>query len=442
VKSERTSTVLLSAAAAVFLAGCLGWVFPRAATATAGEWLLPALSVTAVMLAIAMASPWPLVRALLLVLAVVLVVAWNRASITSTSHFAGAALGCLAMVGVGSWAQTPRRVRAAMLAFLCGGMVVLVVGLVGTDIAPSARRALQSTLSVTPPSIRLGLDGLDARGDVNPNALAAAVLLVVPVGIAVALFGRRQKVDWWTLLPAALVTTVFGIVTLAMTVSRTALIAVWLMALGLLVAGMRSRLYRAVAGIIVLAPMVILTGRLTFVITQDQAWADGYFGWISARGRAQILSQAVDRWQASPWLGIGLNEFRHVYVPRPGDVSQEPDIAHAHNMLLQTLLDIGLVGSVAYWGILALLLVRASQAANGTSRTARAAAVGGAFSLIGVTLFGLTDAVPLGAKIGTLQWIAGGLILGAGEVRFSPSDSADTIAVDMPSQPPLASATT
>jgi O-antigen ligase len=165
---------------------------------------------------------------------------------------------------------------------------------------------------------------------------------------------------------------------------------------------------------------------LSFVITQDQAWADGYFGWVSARGRTQIMGQAVDRWRQSPWIGIGLNEFRHVYTPRAGDLPQGADVAHAHNFFLQTALDIGLVGSAAYWSILALLWVRASQAAKGTSRMAWAAATGGAFSLIGVTLFGLTDAVTLGAKVGTLQWIAGGLILAAWHLRNDAGSISDS----------------
>jgi O-Antigen ligase len=427
--STRWGTTLLLAAGAVFLAGCLAWVFPRAGTATAGEWLLPALSLTGLGLAIALASPWPMLRGLLLVLAIMLVVAWNRASMTSTSHFAGAALGCLAMVGIGRSAQTARRLRVAMLAFLCGAAVILLVGLVGVDHPPGAKAALRY-LPMQLPSIRLGLAGLDTTGSVNPNALASAALMVLPVGIAVMLVGRRRPIDWWTLLPASLVVAVVGTATLAVTISRTALIAVWLMALGLLVRGMRSRLHRVILGIVILAPLVILTARLSFVITQDEAWADGYFGWVSARGRTQIMSQALDRWKQAPWLGIGLNEYRRVYAARPGDVPQGEDVVHAHNIFLQTGLDIGLVGSAAYWSVLAFLWVRASQAARGTSRTARAAAIGAAFSLIGVTLFGLTDAVPLGAKVGTLQWIAGGLILAAWQIRFDRSDAGDDVDAD------------
>ena len=93
------------------------------------------------------------------------------------------------------------------------------------------------------------------------------------------------------------------------------------------------------------------------------------------------------------------------------------DIAHAHNILLQTALDIGLVGLAAYVGLLALLLVRADQAARGDNRFAARVAAGAGLSLIGVHLFGLGDAVSLGAKVGLFQWIAAGLVLGAAAVQ-------------------------
>jgi O-antigen ligase len=205
-------------------------------------------------------------------------------------------------------------------------------------------------------------------------------------------------------------------VTLVLSHSRTAAIAVWLIAIGLLVRGMRHWLARLIAGIVVVAPVLLLAGRMPF-LTHEVAMRDANNSWVSARGRAQIIDQALDRLKESPWVGVGLNEFRHLYAPRPGDLPQGEDIAHVHNIVLQTALDIGIVGSAAYWGVLVFLWVRASQAARGTSSLARAAAVGAALSIVAATLFGLTDAVPLGSKVGTMQWAAGGLILAAWQLR-------------------------
>jgi O-antigen ligase len=108
-----------------------------------------------------------------------------------------------------------------------------------------------------------------------------------------------------------------------------------------------------------------------------------------------------------------LNHFRHVY--RAPDWMREGtrESAHAHNIWLQTALDLGLVGLVLYVAVLALLLRRAAAVARADSDTARRLALGSALGLVGVHLFGMADAVSLGAKVGLFQWILAGFILAA-----------------------------
>jgi putative inorganic carbon (HCO3(-)) transporter len=419
LKTELKGTAVLVAAAAVFMAGCLAWAFPRAVAAFTGDWLLPVLSLTALVLTLALAWPWPLLRGLLLALAILLALSWNRASASSTSHFAGAALGLLLMAGLSRSVTTLRHLRLALLLFVSAGAFMVAVGLAGSGLRPG--KLLDTAGSEKLPSIKLGLAGLGPGGDVNSNALAAAVLLVLPVGLAVLALATRARVDGWALRAASVTAVLLGSVALVLSHSRTAAIAVWLIAVGLLVRGMRPWLARVIAGAIVVGPVVLLAGRLPF-LTHEVAMRDANNSWVSAQGRAQIMGRALEQLKESPWIGIGLNEFRHVYAPRPGDLPQDEDIAHVHNIVLQTALDIGVLGSAAYWGVLIVLWTRASQAARGTSSLARAAAVGAALSIVAATLFGLTDAVPLGSKVGTMQWAAGGLILAAWQLRTA-SDS-------------------
>jgi hypothetical protein len=407
-------TPLLIAAVPVFVAGCAAWMFPGATRDMFGPWLLPALSVIGLMLGLALAAEWLLLRGLLLVLAIMLVLSWNRASGASTSHFAGAAFGCLLMTGIGRWANTPRRITLGMAMVLGVGLLMVLVGLAGAALRPGSLLDTASTSRL--PSIQLGLAGMASDGDVNANALAAVVLLVMPLAVSVLVLGVRERSDRWMLLPAAVVVVVVGSVTLVLSHSRTALMAVWFIAVGLLVGGLRPWFYRLAAGVVVVTPLLLVTGRMPF-LTQEVALRDANNGWVSARGRAEIVSQALDRLKQSPWRGIGLNEFRNVYAPRPGDLPQGQDVVHVHNIVLQTALDVGIVGSIAYWGILIVLWVRARQAARAASNAIRIAAVGSAFALVAVSLFGLTDAVTLGSKVGTLQWAAGGLILAAWQIH-------------------------
>jgi O-antigen ligase len=296
-------------------------------------------------------------------------------------------------------------------------VVVRLGGCAGA--AARAGTLVETILGGRLPPLQLGLPGLAWDGDVNANALAAAALLIVPLGVSVLLLPTGERIDWFGLLPAGAIVVAVGAVILATSHSRSAAIAVWLTLVGLLVGRTGTRFWRAVMGAAIVAPVFVATGSAVFL--NNQAFlreAGGY--WSSARGRAQIMSQGFERWKEHPWLGIGLNEFRRVYKPKEGDIPQAADVVHVHNIVLQTALDIGTVGSVAYWGLLSLLFSRAAEAANGPSRLARAAAIGSTFSLITVHLFGLSDAVPLGAKIGLFQWAAAGLILAAWRVQCGP----------------------
>ena len=241
-------------------------------------------------------------------------------------------------------------------------------------------------------------------------AVVAAVLLIAPLGVSVLALRTDEKTNSPVLRLMALTVVVIGSVTLAICDSRSAWIAIWLILVGLLVKGIRSWLARTVVGAIVVAPLFVAIGGMLFSSQADFIWKAGSV-WSSGRGRILIATQAIERWKESPWLGIGLNEFRAVY--KHEGAGPAGDVAHAHNMVLQTALDVGVLGSAAYWGVLALLLVRATQAAKRQSGLCRSAAVGSALSLVAISLFGLSDAVPIGCKVGTLQWMAGGLILAA-----------------------------
>jgi O-antigen ligase len=299
-----------------------------------------------------------------------------------------------------------------MMAFLGAGIVVLLLGLAGASYGAGEV-----------PTLRLGLAGLPVGGGVNTNALAATVLLVAPLGVSVLILRTREKADWLTLLPIATTLVVIGVVTLVACRSLSAGMAVWLILIGFLVRGMSSRRFRIVTSAIVVAPVLIASGSMLF--QSEETVSRAASGWSrSARSRIPIMTHGLERWTESPWFGIGLNEFRSTYEGATDDTlpverkDEGRDVAHAHNIFLQTALDVGAVGSAAYWGVLAFLLVQAGQAARGLSNECRSAAVGSAVSLVAVTLFGTLDAVPLGSKIGMFQWMASGLILAAWRARF------------------------
>jgi O-antigen ligase len=248
-------------------------------------------------------------------------------------------------------------------------------------------------------------------------------LLIVPFGVAVLLFRSHEKIDLIGLQPLGFIVVLIGLLALAWSESRSAMMAIWMTLVWVLVRGVRSWVWRLPIGTLVMAsPLLVVaslpaTSRASFLLTASLLWR-------TVGERAYLLSSGVEQWRESLWFGIGMNEYRNVFTPpilqngaNPGDTALWPtrdyDVAHVHNVFLQTALDVGLVGLAAYCGVLGLLLFKADQAARGPTGPGRAAAVGGGLSLVAISMFGLGDAVALGAKVGLFQWLAAGLILAA-----------------------------
>jgi putative inorganic carbon (HCO3(-)) transporter len=133
-----------------------------------------------------------------------------------------------------------------------------------------------------------------------------------------------------------------------------------------------------------------------------------------------IWDQALQALRPSPWLGIGLDYFRNggyaLVLAPPNQMVGTP---HAHNIFLQTALDLGVAGLVVYVTLIGWVLRRALDLfrATGGDRWVRYVGVGAGLSVISVHAYGLLDAVALGTKVGVFQWLACGLVLGAWRVE-------------------------
>src|SRR5439155_25330531 len=87
------------------------------------------------------------------------------------------------------------------------------------------------------------------------------------------------------------------------------------------------------------------------------------------------------------------------------EFSPDTNLPHAHKHLLQTALDLGLPGLVAYlaiWMLAAGLVALAIRGSPGGWERAMAAALGA--GLLAYFAFGITDTVPLGARPGLFFW--------------------------------------
>jgi putative inorganic carbon (HCO3(-)) transporter len=169
----------------------------------------------------------------------------------------------------------------------------------------------------------------------------------------------------------------------------------------------------------------------TWVAGSDLA-ADPALSLNSLEGRLEVWSRAIYGIQDFPFTGMGMNAFRKV-VPVLYPlflVSSDVDIGHAHNEFLQAALDLGIPGLIAFIAIYIIafwMLVdiwrnvptfnacppgRTPGRCEHSRRVQRAAVLGLGGGLLAHMLYGITDAVALGAKPGVLFWMLLGLIAG------------------------------
>jgi putative inorganic carbon (HCO3(-)) transporter len=136
----------------------------------------------------------------------------------------------------------------------------------------------------------------------------------------------------------------------------------------------------------------------------------------TAIGALTTLDYRKDLW---PWAvtaigdfplsGVGLGAFKLVVFRLYPVAITAGDIGHAHNIFLQTALDVGLAGLVVY---LAILFVAVAVGLRIARRDAgfRSISLGLLAGLVAVHVFGLADAIALGAKPGIALWFALGLL--------------------------------
>ncbi len=300
------------------------------------------------------------------------------------------------------------------------GMAMAVVGLLGS-LQSSNFTFLNPVVSLLPDPIIANLGFI--RGGVNPNELAGVLCWVVPllvactIGFWASLWRAEQ---WWLklILLMMLVMLVFGSLLLLLTKSRGGLLAVFLALMMML--AIRYRWGRWLFLIIILSfvALGIYLDLGTLLQGNMQTAVD-----LGIQGRMELWSRALYGIADFPFTGMSMNGFRHlVHVLYPlFSIPPDFDVAHAHNHLLQAGLDLGIPGLVAYLGIwvlsAALLWIGWRHS---LSHSSQVLIIGLSGSLMAGWIFGVFDAIALGARPGFLWWLLLALLVSVmDQVLFS-----------------------
>lgn len=293
--------------------------------------------------------------------------------------------------------------------FIILGMMMALVGLVGAQWQPPF--AFLNQLSSLLPFATNSVPGT-SEGFINANELAGVLCWLTPLMMALSIGLRRRL--WQTSPPLyvfIVVSTLLTTFLLIATSSRGGMLAFGIstvLILGFFVNG-RWRLVLA-SGALISLLILFSYGRN---LVEDDIVGDT----LGLSGRIEIWSRAILVLGDHPLTGVSVNGFRrvvHVLYPLFG-IADEIDIAHAHNHLLQAGLDLGLPGLISYlalWIISVILLITTFRhliRRRATHHPYYSLVAGLAGSLLAGWIFGLFDAIALGARPSFMWWMLIGL---------------------------------
>lgn len=253
-----------------------------------------------------------------------------------------------------------------------------------------------------------------AESGFSTNQVAGVLLYVLPLLIALCVAGLRERGwRWWLLL---LGTGWIG-ATLLLTQSRGGLLGLLVGLVALLLLKRRWGWYALGALSLVGAIFIFYLPPGLLDMLGDAPGISAVGGVVTVKGFRLLVWEAANSALADFFFtGMGLGTFRvlvYLLYPLPG-IPPTYDLAHAHNFFLQTGLDFGVPGLVAFLGVYVAAIVQIVRLAHLPVQrpiwsqfpylTPRILAIGWMGCMVAQTVYSLFDAVAMGSKPNFVWW--------------------------------------
>lgn len=352
---------------------------------------------------------------LLALLAMVGVSVWATFDVAfSLGKIAGTLLGIFAFLAAIQWIDRRRRLWIGVGLFLAAGASFAVLGFLVTPFTTKLP-IVRMVIPYLPPRIPLPVP----EGALNANPVGGTLVLFIPLMGLLGwwLYASGPGRSRWLGIAVGLA-AVGCLAVLALSQSRSA----WA-GLGASIGFLLALRYRWLR-------WAILVGIACTVVTlaiwrpwngQEATEAfDEATGEIGLDARFEIWNRAIYGIQDFPFTGMGMNAFRkvvHLLYPL-FLVPPDTDIASAHNQFLETALDLGIPGLVVYIALWAALGRMLWSTGSRGGRFDSLAAAGLAAGFVAQLVYMMTDAIPLGAKLGIFWWMAVVLAVASFKLAF------------------------
>jgi putative inorganic carbon (HCO3(-)) transporter len=331
---------------------------------------------------------------------------------------AGLFLGLAGLYAVVDVSRLPRGTALIAGELVILGCGVSMLGLVGMQWLEKVGPLASITASL--PRIIHGLPG--AADGLHPNEVAGALLWIIPLALALSfmLLRKQSTLKWLGIIVTLAALWMLGVLVLSQ--SRSGWFGLALA--GVILIAFVSRRIRWIMTGLALAVILVVTAigpnrigaSLLGTAANNVAINAAQQGLSSLNWdfRLEVWRTAIEGVTDFPFTGMGLGTFRQVgRLFYPLSIPPDYDFAHAHNELLQVGLDLGVPGLAAllaiYFGTFWMLWYLWN---NTLHLETRYLALGLAGCLLAHAIYGLTDAVALGAKPGFIFWMLLGLITG------------------------------
>lgn len=298
-----------------------------------------------------------------------------------------------------NWNQTPKRLYLSINGLILSGLLLAAISPVAVEW--SAKLAFIPVKIYQPFTILL-------QDTIHPNVMAGSLVLILPFSVSWVLFAWQDINIPEKIL--AIVSSLVMVFFLILTQSRGAWIAIFIVLIFFPVFRWRWGWVLSILGILATFSIVYTIG-LTKVL--NALVSGGSVRGI--QGRIEIWERAYYMIRDFPFTGIGMGSFTKVADSLyPFTLASPGSIFHAHNLILQIGLDLGLIGLSAWIAILVIHFIQAwkSRLTGKTNKNARIEAIG--FALMGSTLVlmihGTMDSVVWGmVRPAPLVWAIWGI---------------------------------
>jgi putative inorganic carbon (HCO3(-)) transporter len=354
---------------------------------------------------------WPVLGLLFMTLVSLLVTPELQASLDKV---VGLAYGVALFYAFVDWGQRQRSELAPALAVVVLGSGIALLSLLGT--AWQIKWMWFWQIIVHLPDAFNSLPG--AEGGFNPNTVSGTLILFLPLqlcllwGILTGTELSSAQRKWWTVGVGLSLIPITFVLLLAQ--SRAAWAALIVGIVALIGIATKKAYLAVVLGMILAAVALVVIGPI--LAGNDLGIESGMTRSpeISLHARAEIWSRGLWAIAEYPLTGNGMDVFRHAaWTMYPlYRLPYNQDLGHAHNILIQVALDLGIPGLVAYLAFLGTTLIVGWQSFHkSASQMSRMIALGGVVGLIAHGAWSLVDSLPLGARTSFLWWLMVALVL-------------------------------